>query len=113
MCILLWPGKAPKRGAWSGIAFLSICVTFQKVIKEKKKNVHAFVEGYLVEAGNLNSLNADDWHRVVYDPYRWDTFMAEADGGELVTILEADGVYGEVSSGHPKMYAWGLTTDTR
>lgn len=47
----------------------------QKVLKEKKKNVHAFVIGYIksinIESGLVNS----DYTQVRYNPYLASTFL--------------------------------------
>lgn len=46
----------------------------QRVLVEKRKNVHAFIVGYVAEScGDLPA-------RVSYNPYKAGTFMAEAPG---------------------------------
>ena len=45
----------------------------EKVLREKKKNVHAFVRGYLISAQTLNRMNKDiEWtmDAVTYNPYK-------------------------------------------
>lgn len=49
-----------------------------RVLREMRKNVHAFVRGTLVGHEPLPSKRG--WVRVVYDPYRHATFV-EADTG--------------------------------
>jgi len=60
----------------------------QRVLREKQKNVHAFVDGTLVKTFPLNTLKADlDGEalapgrgvrsRIGYDPYRFSTFVRE------------------------------------
>ena len=43
----------------------------QKVLKEKKKNVHAFVYGYITEKISASS----GLHRVTYNPYKYNSFV--------------------------------------
>ena len=44
----------------------------QKVLKERRKNVHAGVSGYIVErVPNV----PDAIHNVTYNPYKYDTFV--------------------------------------
>ena len=43
----------------------------QRVLKEKRKNVHAFVEGYPV---NL-TISKDNCQKVWYNPYKTNSFM--------------------------------------
>lgn len=45
----------------------------QKVIKEKKKNVHAFVIGMECE----DSINPCKFHNVFYNPYKYSSFVDE------------------------------------
>ena len=44
-----------------------------KVIREKKKNVHAFVRGYL--CGEERVIQAFCWDDIYYNPYKTDTFV--------------------------------------
>ena len=44
-----------------------------KVIREKKKNVHAFVRGYL--CGDERAIHAFCWDDIYYNPYKTDTFV--------------------------------------
>ena len=49
----------------------------EKVLREKKKNVHAFVKGYLQDAENV-SRNPQVITReveVTYNPYKYETFV--------------------------------------
>tara|TARA_Y100001951_G_C11068087_1_gene144543 strand:+ start:91 stop:516 length:426 start_codon:yes stop_codon:yes gene_type:complete len=50
-----------------------------KVLREKKKNVHAFVRGHLCDVCDSNPHWEDDlytciWDEVEYNPYKADTF---------------------------------------
>ena len=44
----------------------------QRVLREKKKNVHAYVQGTI---GNLH-VEASSSHTVTYNPYRFESFVA-------------------------------------
>jgi len=43
----------------------------QRVLREKRKNVHAFVEGYLT----LPTYGIDDLQRISYNPYKCGSFV--------------------------------------
>ena len=64
----------------------------EKVLKEKKKNVHAFVKGYLISHKTMNRLNKDiEWTMdvVTYNPYKHPYFTCgefEAVRAELVDM---------------------------
>ena len=69
----------------------------QKVLDEQKKNVHAFVKGYLISARTINRLNKDiEWtmDAVTYNPYKHPHFTCgefEAVRAELVDMdINAD-----------------------
>lgn len=47
----------------------------QRVLEEQQKNVHAFVRGELVEDPKPIP---DDTTHVIYDPYKYDSFVAKA-----------------------------------
>ena len=52
-----------------------------KVLREKKKNVHAFIRGYLWEdkhhdtLAKLDQKNCFIWDDIHYNPYKADTFV--------------------------------------
>jgi hypothetical protein len=49
----------------------------EKVLREKRKNVHAFVKGYLQDAENVDTdLPATE---VTYNPYKYETFVDKKD----------------------------------
>lgn len=52
-----------------------------RVRKEKRKNVHAWVRGHLTPTVLPDTSN---WHRVIYDPYKFDSFVL-ASGHESVS----------------------------
>jgi len=64
----------------------------EKVLKEKRKNVHAFVKGYLISHKTMNRLNKDiEWTMdvVTYNPYKHPYFTCgefEAVRAELVDM---------------------------
>jgi len=45
----------------------------EKVLREQKKNVHAFVRGYL--CGEERVVQAFCWDDIYYNPYKADTFV--------------------------------------
>lgn len=48
----------------------------RKVLAEKKKNVHAYVSGFLSSAAECNANHNDLDHRVVtYNPYKMESFQ--------------------------------------
>ena len=52
-----------------------------KVLREQRKNVHAFVRGELrgFSVGqNLGFDNYDEWRQATYNPYRYDSFVDKA-----------------------------------
>ena len=49
-----------------------------KVRKEKKKNVHAFLFGYVSTSTTANSLLDFGWHSVYYNPYACEHWQLEA-----------------------------------
>ena len=57
-----------------------------RVLKEKRKNVHAGVEGYLTKDvlarkmdGTILWESQSERHKVTYDPYKYDTFVTVSD----------------------------------
>jgi hypothetical protein len=49
----------------------------ERVIKEQRKNVHAFVKGYLQEFCNLDTNGKEV--EVTYNPYKYETFVDKSD----------------------------------
>jgi hypothetical protein len=45
----------------------------EKVLREKRKNVHAFVKGYLQDAENVDTDRPAT--EVTYNPYKYETFV--------------------------------------
>jgi hypothetical protein len=44
-----------------------------KVLREKKKNVHAFIVGHIVE--KPWTIRSTEWFEVTYNPYKFSTFV--------------------------------------
>jgi hypothetical protein len=64
----------------------------QRVIRDKRKNVHAGVVGEIISARQLPKMWKPDelrWIKATYNPYTMDSFMF-ANGLELVKVTEAD-----------------------
>lgn len=49
----------------------------ERVIREKAKNVHAFVKGFLCQAKEIDGALGEDqkWDTVSYNPYKGDSFF--------------------------------------
>ena len=56
----------------------------QRVLKESRKNVHAFVTGYLYEGKEERNYDTS----IVYNPYKYDSFRLRYN--DRVTVLTAD-----------------------
>jgi hypothetical protein len=66
-------GHAEQIGVW-GPRFIVNEAGRQRVLRDRKKNVHAYIEGSLsltIPTDNLLTIR----HRVAYNPYRADSFM--------------------------------------
>jgi hypothetical protein len=64
----------------------------QRVLKEKRKNVHAIVEGWLRD--DLCDFNMMDYisyanSQVIYNPYKYDSFMLNITGAPIYHCLLA------------------------
>lgn len=72
----------------------------QRVLRDRRKNVHAFVEGYIkpeVPRGRK-------WRKVSYNPYKAGHFVAD-DNPEFSRIGAADAVSMSVIHGKPSLLA--------
>lgn len=70
----------------------------QRVIREKKKNVHAFVCGLMIAANAPSGDNVQRyWKRVSYNPYKSGAFMAGSEtavvGDSHVHVSAALGIF--------------------
>lgn len=69
----------------------------EKVRTEKKKNVHAFIKGYVLST-TFESFDYTTWRKATYNPYENDTFVDVETGdpvhqAALVSLSIDDGVY--------------------
>lgn len=71
----------------------------QRVLREKKKNVHAFVEGEVVPRFSRDESGC----AVTYNPYKHKTFVRRRNGS---SIREADLVCLEVVGGKARIFVW-------
>jgi len=58
----------------------------KRVREECRKNVHAFVEGYVL----ATTWDSSDWEKAYYNPYTCDTFINQYDRSPLETATFAD-----------------------
>ena len=66
----------------------------ERVLREQRKNVHAFIKGFIVDAAEINkmedvmeSYDQDvEWVDVSYNPYKYDSFVTD----EEKAIYRAD-----------------------
>lgn len=61
----------------------------ERVLREKSKNVHAVVEGYLASPFDINQWEKENsrpfsWSTVSYNPYRWNSFVDRDNGDKPV-----------------------------
>ena len=61
-----------------------------KVRKEKKKNVHAFLKGYPIPSQESHYTANDGWEVVNYNPYKMDHWQAELASGENPEVSKAE-----------------------
>lgn len=49
----------------------------ERVLKEQRKNVHAFIKGFIVDAAEINKMPDDsvEWTDVSYNPYKYNSFV--------------------------------------
>jgi len=47
----------------------------QRVLREKRKNVHAVVCGTLLQAGSIYNFPLNGYVSIIYDPYRFNSFV--------------------------------------
>ena len=66
----------------------------RRVRLEKKKNVHAYVEGYVIDAHEADlAIGDSQWSEVYYNPYKCDGFMDKEQGkiAEFANFVDVDG----------------------
>lgn len=69
----------------------------EKVIKEGKKNVHAFVTGMLISVNSEPLFGVDQ--RITYNPYKQGYFYYSEYEDEMVQLDEMDCVHGDSKQG--------------
>jgi len=76
----------------------------QRVLKEKKKNVHAFVIGYLTAPEVLDTFcpSFEEGCDVTYNPYKYNSFIDKKDGTPIKTAEYVD----IEASPNPDIIAW-------
>jgi hypothetical protein len=61
----------------------------ERVLREQRKNVHAFIKGFVVDPKIINGIEDDynpNWVDVTYNPYKYDSFVTD----EEKAIYRAD-----------------------
>jgi hypothetical protein len=77
----------------------------QRVVRTKRKNVHAVVRGNFLP-GFLPANLADDWRVAKYNPYTAGCFMSEG-----LPVFKAHVVYCETWLGKPQMLTRDFSSD--
>jgi len=78
----------------------------QRVLKERKKNVHAFVTGYLYdgkEEPNYNTRRFPNEIHIVYNPYKYDSFRVQ--NCDRLAVTTADFVSLQSENGKGRILA--------
>ena len=75
----------------------------KRVLREKRKHVHAGVRG--VDCSCEPAFSTRGWRKVMYDPYRFDSFVAES---SRRPVLGASQVVGAIVDGRARLWARGL-----
>lgn len=76
----------------------------QRVLRERKKNVHAGVRGEM-RTGLVEERTLRGWTRVTYNPYRYDSFVRAKDERP---VEGADEVRMVIREGRARVYARGI-----
>jgi hypothetical protein len=61
----------------------------QRVLREKRKNVHAFVRGELAALENDPKDSADNLQTITYNPYKYTSFVAKSNEAPVHNAAEA------------------------
>jgi hypothetical protein len=61
----------------------------QRVLREKRKNVHAFVRGELMSLVNDPKDSAENLQTITYNPYKYKTFVKKNDESVVETAVVA------------------------
>ena len=65
----------------------------QRVLREKRKNVHAFVRGELVSLVNDPKDSAENLQTITYNPYKYNTFVKK-NGEASVKTADVAHIFG-------------------
>ena len=86
----------------------TVLADFEKLI-EQKKNVHAFVRGYLCSPREADYTPAFSWDYVKYNPYKSDSFVSDnSPVSDNIKVKKAKFVDMDVTDKHGVL-AWGST----
>ena len=82
----------------------------EKVLREQRKNVHAYVKGYLISASTCNRLEdqlnlSGTQDAITYNPYKHPYFTC----GDA-QVVHAQLVDMDADAEHDKMYGYGIKT---
>ena len=82
----------------------------QRVLKEKKKNVHAFIEGFVDD--NF-AMPPRKFHQVHYNPYKFNSFFTfqKADSVNPIPVKFSKSGFLIVEQKKPEIYAFDLDFD--
>lgn len=75
----------------------------ERVLREGRKNVHAFVRGSAVEVDRDGFSDLDAPVQISYNPYKGNTFY-RVDTGE--PVYHAEQVFAEAKDGRATLWAW-------
>ena len=67
----------------------------ERVLREKKKNVHAFVKGTVIEAKKTYNLLPYQWSAAYYNPYTCQNWVCLDDGSREISAAEFVDIYAE------------------
>lgn len=73
-----------------------------KVLLQKKKNVHAYISGFLSNTRTCRHYKDDDYKVVTYNPYKYCSFVSV---GDFEPIYKADFVDMDVNEGDEAVIA--------
>lgn len=78
----------------------------ERVLREGKKNVHAFVRGEITHFDDFFNKTLPNYSRVMYNPYKYESFV---DAHDKSPVHSADRAMLEVQQGKkPNIYAEGV-----
>jgi hypothetical protein len=81
-----------------------------KVLKEKKKNVHAYVRGMAVDAKAERCMLPWSWDEIYYNPYSCSTFVIKEDSTPVESSQWVNIGVGGAFTGLPSILAFDIRT---